>query len=230
MTETLKPKDSTEAIAVFRSQVIGPLLCRDYGNHGELAKAIRELAEHAVTPPGHEVSRYFSIPTLERWYYGFKKYGLDGLKPKSRAAGFALKVNDSTRELLLQIRRERPRVSSALILRTFGGGRKARQGGAESNDTVSILRGTWPGPLHEPSGRKAAEALGRCGPEPALAYGREPWPRAARERPLRAAAHSRCSMITADTWWRYRRARLSVRRRCWRCVSRRSVARGPRTH
>lgn len=109
MTETLKPKDSAEAIAVFRPQVIGPLLCRDYGNHGELAEAIRELAVHAVTPPGHEVSRHFPIPTLERWYYGCKKHGLEGLKPKSPAAGFALKVDDPTRELLLQIRRDRPR-------------------------------------------------------------------------------------------------------------------------
>jgi transposase InsO family protein len=119
VTETLKPKDFTEAIAVFRSQVIGPLLCRDYSDHGELAEALRELAAHAVTPPGHSVSRSFSVATLQRWYYRFKRRGLNGLKPKSRAAGFALKLDDATRELLLQIRRERPRVSGALILRTL---------------------------------------------------------------------------------------------------------------
>jgi putative transposase len=119
MTETLKPKDANEAIAVFRAQVIGPLLCRSYDDHGELAEALRELSEHSVTPPGHAVSRNFSVPTLQRWYYRFKKRGLDGLKPQSRSVGFALKVDEPTRELLLQIRRERPRVSAALILRTL---------------------------------------------------------------------------------------------------------------
>jgi transposase InsO family protein len=119
MTETLKPKDPTEAIAVFRSQVIGPLLCRDYSDHGELAEALRELAAHAVTPPGHGVSRNFSVATLQRWYYRFKKRGLEGLKPKSRAVGFAQSLDEGTRELVLQIRRERPRVSAALILRTL---------------------------------------------------------------------------------------------------------------
>lgn len=119
MTEILKPKDATEAIAVFRAQVIGPLLCRDYSAHGELAEALRELAAHAVTPPGHAVSRNFSVATLQRWYYRFKKRGLEGLKPKSRATGFAQSLDEPTRQLLLQIRRERPRVSAALILRTL---------------------------------------------------------------------------------------------------------------
>lgn len=119
MTETLKPKDPPETIAVFRSQVIGPLLCRDYSDHGELAEALREVAAHAVTPPGQSVSRHFSVATLQRWYYRFKKQGLEGLKPKSRAVGFAQNLDEPTRELLLQIRRERPRVSAALILRTL---------------------------------------------------------------------------------------------------------------
>jgi hypothetical protein len=91
MTETLKPKDSTEAIAVFRSQVIGPLLCRDYGNHGELADAIRELAAHAVTPPGYEVSRYFSIPTLERWYYGFQEARISWSEAQESCSGICSK-------------------------------------------------------------------------------------------------------------------------------------------
>lgn len=119
MTETIKPKDQVEAVAVFRAQVIGPLLCRQYDDHGELAEALRELASHAVTPPGQNVSRNFSVATLQRWYYRFKKRGLEGLKPQSRAVGFAQNLDEPTRELLLQIRRERPRVSAALVLRTL---------------------------------------------------------------------------------------------------------------
>src|SRR5690606_22979462 len=119
MTEELKPKDPSEEIAVFRAQVIGPLLCREYADHGELAEALRELAEQAVKPPGRQTSHRFAVSTLERWYYGFKKKGLAGLKPKGRALGYGLKLEEAQRELLLQIRRERPRVTAALILRTL---------------------------------------------------------------------------------------------------------------
>jgi len=37
----LAPKDDAEAIAIFRAQVIGPLLTRAFTSHGELADAIR---------------------------------------------------------------------------------------------------------------------------------------------------------------------------------------------
>jgi hypothetical protein len=70
MVDSLKPKDSVEAVAVFRAQVIGSLMCRDPESHGELADAFRQLSELPVRPPGQDTSRRFSIPTLERWYYG----------------------------------------------------------------------------------------------------------------------------------------------------------------
>src|SRR4051812_29658316 len=106
MSDSLKPKDSVEAVAVFRAQVIGALLCRDPESHGELADTLRQLSEQPVRPPGRDTSRCFSVATLERWYYAFKARGLDGLKPKGRSLGFALRLEASTRELLLQIRRE----------------------------------------------------------------------------------------------------------------------------
>ena len=37
--ESLAPKDPAEDLAVFRAQVVGPLLCRDGRTHGELAVA-----------------------------------------------------------------------------------------------------------------------------------------------------------------------------------------------
>ncbi len=118
MNEPLKPKDPAEAVALFRAQVIGPLLCREYGSHGELAQALRELAAEAVRPPGYNVTRYFAASTLERWYYAFKKGGIEALRPQGRATGYALVLSNEQRQLLLDIRREHPRVSAALILRT----------------------------------------------------------------------------------------------------------------
>jgi len=119
MNDSLEPKDHAEAVALFRAQVIGPLLCRDHESHGELAQALRELAAEPVRAPGYNVTRYFAASTLERWYYAFKKGGLDALRPDGRTSGYALALSDAQRELLLGIRREHPRVSASLILRTL---------------------------------------------------------------------------------------------------------------
>jgi hypothetical protein len=40
MTDILRPKDHAEAVALFRAQVIGPLVCRDDLTHGELAEDV----------------------------------------------------------------------------------------------------------------------------------------------------------------------------------------------
>ena len=136
--DDLVPKDGAEALALFRAQVIGPLLCREPGSHGELSAALRELAAQPVLPPGAEVSRTYAASTLERWFYAFKKHGLSGLRSRSRAAGHALSLAAEQRELLLSIRRDHPRVSAALIVRTLvADGRLAE--GAVSESTVRRL-------------------------------------------------------------------------------------------
>ena len=47
----LRPKDTAEGVAVFRAQVIGPLLTRAFTSHGQLAEALRALARHKHLPP-----------------------------------------------------------------------------------------------------------------------------------------------------------------------------------
>ena len=54
------PKDHNETVALFRLQAIGPLLCRDFSGHGELAEAVRTLAQEPVRPPGQELTRHYS--------------------------------------------------------------------------------------------------------------------------------------------------------------------------
>jgi putative transposase len=116
----LAPKDRAEEISIFRAQVIGPLLTRDFTSHGELADAIRELARKLHRAPDADISRSYAQSTLERWYYKFKKGGLPALRPRRRCdAGHARELTDEQRELLLAIRREHPTVSAALIVRTL---------------------------------------------------------------------------------------------------------------
>jgi putative transposase len=116
----LAPKDHAEEVAIFRAQVIGPLVSRDFTSRGELAQAIRELARKRYRPPAAEASRFYSEATIERWYYRYNKGGLAALRPRPRSdAGHARELTAEQRNLLLAIRREHPLASAALILRTL---------------------------------------------------------------------------------------------------------------
>ena len=116
----LAPKDTAESLAIFRAQVIGPLLTRVFVSHGDLADAIRALSRELHRPPTSSASRRYSEATLERWYYRFRKHGLAGVTPRRRSdVGHARELTDAQRDLLLAIRREHPTTSVALILRTL---------------------------------------------------------------------------------------------------------------
>ena len=128
MTDSIGPKDHAEAVALFRAQVIGGLLLCEHQNHGELSEAIRQLAARPVKAPGAEVARCYSAPTLQRWYYAYKRGGLEALKPQSRALGYGTRLTEAERNLVLDIRRDHPRVSAALILRTLEVDGRLRQG------------------------------------------------------------------------------------------------------
>lgn len=115
----LGPKDHGEAVAIFRAQVVGALV-RAVLTRGELTVELYELSQRRLRAPGGKTTRCFSVPTLERWYYAYKRGGLEALKPKRRKdAGHARALSDAERELLLAIRREHPTASAPLILRTL---------------------------------------------------------------------------------------------------------------
>ena len=117
--EKLVPKDHGEEIAVFRSQVIGPLVHRAL-TRGELRAALVELASRPVRLPGSDLTRRLSVPTLERWYYRFKKRGMAALVPAPRSdRGRAKALTAEQRALICEVRREHPSASAELILRTL---------------------------------------------------------------------------------------------------------------
>jgi transposase InsO family protein len=119
MQDAPKPKDHAEEVALFRAQVLGPLLCKDH-ERGELEQALRELSTIAFRPPGSDTTRTFGTSTLQRWYYAFRKQGLSGLLPERRSdRGHAKNLSEKLRTLLLEIRREYPQASVPTILRTL---------------------------------------------------------------------------------------------------------------
>ena len=116
--DTLEPKDHAERVALFRAQVLGPLTCTQL-ERGEQAAMLRELSQRRYRPPGAKNTRTFSVPTLERWLRRYREGGLEALRPESRATGHARALTDEQRLLILEIRREHPGASVALILRTL---------------------------------------------------------------------------------------------------------------
>lgn len=127
----INPKDRAEALALYRSEIVGALVQREL-DHGELAAALEELSKQRFRTPRSHGSRTYSVPTLERWYYAFKKGGLAALRPKMRSdKGRGRVLSPELRELLLDIRREHPSASVPLILETL------RAEGRIDDDTVA---------------------------------------------------------------------------------------------
>lgn len=119
MTNELKPSSHAENIALFRYGLVGGLAAREF-LHGELQVELERLAQVHVRPPGSKLTRQFGASTYESWLYAYRKAGLEGLKPRRRSdAGNGRGLNAEQLELLLAIRRERPSVSTALVLRTL---------------------------------------------------------------------------------------------------------------
>jgi putative transposase len=115
----LTPKDHAEAVAIFRSEIIGALTRRDL-DHGELRNELRMLSQRRYHPPGIRTTRQYSVTTLERWYYAYRSGGLAALRPAPRKdRGHARDLGAELRQLLIDIRREHRSASVPLILRTL---------------------------------------------------------------------------------------------------------------
>jgi transposase InsO family protein len=116
---TLAPQDHAEAIALFRSEIIGALTRREL-DRGELAQALSELSQQRFRPPAAKSTKTYSVATLERWYYAYKSGGLEALRPSPRSdRGRCRDLTPEQRKLLATIREEHPSASVPVILRTL---------------------------------------------------------------------------------------------------------------
>lgn len=111
--------DPDEEIALYRAMIIGPLATRSL-DHGELAAELRALSRKRFRPPGANRTRTYSVPTLERWLYAYRRSGMAGLHRKRRRdAGRARVLDEAERKLLIDIRAEHPSASVPLVLETL---------------------------------------------------------------------------------------------------------------
>lgn len=74
---------SLHPLALFRLTVLGPLASRNQLKRGEIKVLVRELASQTYhIPDSRRV--HLSEETILRWYYDWKRSGIEGLIPKSR--------------------------------------------------------------------------------------------------------------------------------------------------
>lgn len=115
----LVPKDHAEAIALFRSEIIGALTRREL-DRGDLSQALAELSQQRFRPPRAKATKTYSVATLERWYYAYKSGGIEALRPSPRSdRGRCRDLTPEQRKLLATVREEHPSASVPVILRTL---------------------------------------------------------------------------------------------------------------
>ena len=95
---------SVDPMALFRYGVLNPLINLDENYpRGELKLLFEQIAQqsHRCLKTGEMI--YFSPPTIERWYYAWKRGGIDALAPKGRddkgKSSLAKPVQDKILEL-----------------------------------------------------------------------------------------------------------------------------------
>ncbi|MGH8847719.1 MAG: DDE-type integrase/transposase/recombinase, partial [Polaromonas sp.] len=102
--------------ALFRLSVLGPLVSREQLARGELQQLIRELAQREYAIPGSQ-RRHLGEKTIQAWFYAWRRQGIAGLVPKTRADRGNSKISPPVQEAVLAAKRENPRRSIRQIQR-----------------------------------------------------------------------------------------------------------------
>jgi len=94
-------------LALFRLSVLGPLVSRERLAQGELRAILRDLASKAYDIPDSK-RHYFSVKTIERWYYAYQRDGIDALAPQSRRDKGTSQLPDEIVQAILQAKKDNP--------------------------------------------------------------------------------------------------------------------------
>ena len=101
---------------LFRISVIGPLMSRADLAKGELKILVQDLSKHAYDAP--DGKRFFvSAKTIERWYYVWKREGIEGLEPKDRCDRGKTVISQDVQSSLIELKKEVPSRSINTLIR-----------------------------------------------------------------------------------------------------------------
>jgi putative transposase len=98
---------SLHPLALFRLTVLGPLASRNQLQRGEVKTLIRELASQTYhIPDSRRV--HLSEETILRWYYDWKRKGIEGLIPKLRRDKGQTQLSIEIQNALLHYKKDNP--------------------------------------------------------------------------------------------------------------------------
>jgi hypothetical protein len=149
--------EDKQAVALWRLGVLGPLMSARL-EHGDRLHYFMEAAQRIhQSPDGTPVK--LSTRTIEAWYYAYRRGGFQALFPKDRAdRGKSRAISEAVAELIVRVKRERPRRSIRRIIRMLAragsGSDRQRAIPLQRAPPVARSRGLGP-PTSRPSHRAA---------------------------------------------------------------------------
>jgi len=93
--------------ALFRLSILGPLASRGELKHGEVKAIVRELATKSYNIPNSR-RVHLSEETILRWYYQWKRGGIEALAPLVRHDKGSTQLPDDVQSALLQLKKDNP--------------------------------------------------------------------------------------------------------------------------
>ena len=117
-------------VALFRLTVLGPLASRDHLERGELKQVVRELAAKTYDIPNSKRVQ-ISESSIERWYYQWRRGGIDALAPTTRVDKGRSTLPDELQSRILTAKKEQPSRSVNAIKKLL------ELGGVVGNDKLS---------------------------------------------------------------------------------------------
>jgi transposase InsO family protein len=130
--------DAKQTVALWRLGVLGPLTSARL-EHGDRRRYFAEAAGRThEQPDGTRVQ--LSVRTIEAWYYAYRQGGFHALFPRDRAdRGTSRVIAAEIAELLLRVKRERPRRSVPRIIRVLERAGRVRAGALHRSTVHRLL-------------------------------------------------------------------------------------------
>jgi transposase InsO family protein len=148
--------DKEDEMAVFRCQVVGPLLHMDDGR--SLKNRIREQSDRIYTLPDGRL-RQFSPGAVEEWLYAYRRGGLAALKnrPRSDKGGFRGIGTDASAFIDRHVK-EHPRLNTRHLLGLLRKEGLVRDGHPSESTVYRYVRSIRPAKGAPTQERRAFEA------------------------------------------------------------------------
>ena len=131
--------DRKERIALWRLGVLGPLISARL-EHGDRRSYFEAAASRVHEHPDGRMVR-MSPRTIEDWYHSYRKGGFAALHPSNRGdLGRSRAIGADLAELILRIKREKPRRSIRRIIRMVERARLVRPGELSRSSVHRLLQ------------------------------------------------------------------------------------------